>query len=104
MIKSLPRRIVVGFLFAMVSSANMANIPAPAKQFPFREKLDYRVEWRLITAGIAHIDIAPLGANWQTRLNLESAGMVTKLYRVSDNYRSLTNDHFCGINATLEAQ
>lgn len=77
---------------------------APPKPFPYRDKLEYRVEWRLITAGTAQIEISPIGTNWQTKLDLESAGMVTKLYRVSDNYRALTSDKFCGINATLDAQ
>jgi hypothetical protein len=62
------------------------------------------VEWRLITAGTAQIDISPLGTNWQTKLNIQSAGMVTKLYRVEDNYRALTNDKFCGVNVMLDAQ
>jgi hypothetical protein len=77
---------------------------APPKPFPYRDKLEYRVEWRLITAGTAQIEISPIGTNWQTKLDLESAGMVTKLYRVSDNYRALTSDKFCGINATLDAR
>ena len=77
---------------------------AAPKPFPFREKLEYRIEWRLITAGTAQIDLAPVGANWETKLKLQSAGMVSKLYLVNDSYRALTTDQFCGINTTLDAQ
>jgi hypothetical protein len=89
----------------LAGCAGIAQVQQDApKPFPFREKLNYLVEWRLITAGTAQIDISPLGTNWQTKLNIQSAGMVTKLYRVEDNYRALTNEKFCGLNVTLEAQ
>jgi hypothetical protein len=104
--KNIPfRRIAAGLLLLSLSSASIAGIQQfPPKPFPYREKLEYRVEWRLIMAGIARVDISPLGTNWQSKLNIESAGMLTRLYRVSDNYRTLTSDRFCGINATLDAQ
>lgn len=99
------RRIAVLLILPSLNCLSVAEIkPYPPKPFPYAEKLEYHVEWRLITAGIARIDLAPLGSNWETKLNIESAGMVTRLYRVSDNYRALTSDKFCGINATLDAQ
>ncbi len=89
----------------LFSSANIApaqqNAPKP---FPFHEKLEYRIEWRLITAGTAQIDIAPSGTNWETKLKLQSAGMVSRLYLVNDTYRALTTDQFCGINTAFDAQ
>jgi hypothetical protein len=100
-------RYLAPFFLALLalSYASIAQVPQGApKPFPYHEKLEYLVEWRLITAGIAQIEIAPQGPNWETRLKLQSAGMVSKLYLVNDNYRSLTNDQFCGINTTLEAQ
>ena len=35
---------------------------------------------------------------------MESAGLVSRLYRVLDRYKVSANDQFCGINATLDAQ
>ena len=100
-----PRHLTAALLFMIVGSVTVAQVQqTPPKPFPFHEKLEYRVEWRLITAGIARLETMPLGPNWQTRLNLESAGMVSRLYRVNDTYRSLANAKFCGINSTLEAQ
>ena len=99
------RHFAAALLLMTLGSATVAQVQQTTpKPFPYREKLEYRVEWRLITAGIAQVEIAPLGPNWQTRLKLESAGMVTRLYRVDDTYRSMTDAKFCGINSTLEAQ
>jgi hypothetical protein len=99
------RRMAACAIFLGLNSASVARIKQfPPQPFPYREKLEYRVEWRLITAGTAAIDVVPLGDNWQTKLNVESAGMVTRLYRVSDSYRALTSGGFCGINSTLDAQ
>lgn len=62
------------------------------------------MEWRLIKAGLAKIEIAPhQGKGWETTMHLESAGIVSKLYRVNDSYRALTDEKFCGTNVTLDA-
>ena len=44
--------------------------------FPYPEKLSYRVEWRLVTAGSANLQFtrAP-EKNWDLDLTLESAGL-----------------------------
>ena len=73
--------------------------------FPFPEKLSYRIEWRLVTAGSAMVEMSrgtPL--DWETSLNLESAGLVSRLYRVSDKYRVTSNDRFCPSHSVLDAQ
>jgi hypothetical protein len=99
------QRCAAALLLSILSATTIAQVQQAApKPFPFHEKLAYRVEWRLITAGLAQVEISPLGPNWQTRLHLESAGMVNRLYRVNDTYRSLTDGQFCGINSNLEAQ
>jgi hypothetical protein len=100
------RRIAAAVLLLGLHSLTSAEVQSgsPPKPFPYPEKLEYRIEWRLITAGVAQIEHSQIGPNWQTKLNLQSAGMVNRLYRVDDNYRTLTNDKFCGINATLDAQ
>jgi uncharacterized protein DUF3108 len=99
--QALLRCIGVAAVTASALSAQQSN----AAPFPYPEKLDYHVEWRLITAGMAHIDISRASANtWETKLKLQSAGFVTKLYQVNDSYRALTDGNFCGATATLDAQ
>jgi hypothetical protein len=78
---------------------------AQASRFPYPEKLSYRVEWRLITAGTATVELShPSPDHWQLDLNLQSAGMVNRLYRVSDKYKVISNDHFCASDVALDAQ
>lgn len=104
MINSAFRQAATGLLILIANACAGYAQQAP-KPFPYREKLEYRIEWRLITAGTAAVDISPVsGSIWQTKLNIESAGMVSRLYRVNDSYRAITNDKFCGINANLDAQ
>ncbi len=81
------------------------TLTASAQQFPCPEKLTYRVEWHGITAGEAIVNmVAPKQDQWQTTLNLESAGMVSRLYHVLDKYQTLTSGKFCGISSELDAQ
>jgi len=82
---------------------------APSTQagakFPYPEKLSYRVEWRLISAGTATIELSRgTPTDWQTKMNLESAGLVTRLYRVLDTYTVTSDDDFCVSRAVLDAQ
>jgi uncharacterized protein YcgL (UPF0745 family) len=86
---------------------------APAEQqqqlksskFPFPERLSYHVEWRLITAGNVMVQLSRANQdNWQMEMNIESAGLVSRLYRVNDRYKALTNQQFCGVNSNLDAE
>lgn len=88
-----------------------ATVFAPARQaekearFPFPEKLSYHVEWRLITAGSATVEISRSAADhWQTNLSLQSEGMVTRLYKVLDTYRAVSNEKFCPVNSLFDAE
>jgi hypothetical protein len=73
--------------------------------FPFPEKLTYRIEWRMITAGVANLEfVHPNPTQWTINLDLESAGVVNRLYRVQDKYKVSGDDHFCASNAYLDAQ
>jgi hypothetical protein len=100
------RQALAGLFLLVMTSAGVAQSqqPAPAP-FPLPEKLEYRIEWRLITAGIATARLSRATGNlWETNLKIESAGFVSRLYRVLDTYRALTNDRFCGVNTALDAQ
>lgn len=78
---------------------------SPARKFPYPEKLSYRIEWRLVTAGEATVQLShPSSDDWQVNLNIESAGFVTRLYRVADKYKLVTNNHFCALSSDLDAQ
>jgi hypothetical protein len=78
----------------------------PAAHFPCPEKLTYQVDWRLINAGTATWQLSRDNSStaWNFHLNIVSAGLVSRLYRVLDTYRVSTSDHFCLANASLDAQ
>lgn len=78
----------------------------PRSSFSFRPaKLTYRIEWRLVTAGTADLQFTRAGGNaLQVELKLESAGLVSRLYRVLDTYRVFMDDRYCVSSAHLNAQ
>jgi hypothetical protein len=72
---------------------------ASSQSLPARETLYYTVEWRLITAGKAKLEWISeqrprTGA--QVNLRLESVGLVSKFFKVEDNYSSNLNSALCG--------
>jgi hypothetical protein len=74
----------------------------PAK-FPYPEKATYRIEWRLMTAGSATLQLSRGDKqNWKLQLDLASAGVVDRLYQISDVYKLTTNERFCGVDSLLE--
>jgi hypothetical protein len=96
------------------SSQNTAQDPAtpavrpPASgSAPGHETLDYGIEWRLIPAGTAKFNWASMsgggGAASEIRLHLESAGLVSRLFRVSDDYTASLGQNFCTQNTFLSA-
>jgi hypothetical protein len=70
------------------------------------ESLTYRVEWRLVTAGSAKLQWQPQGPQdgYQIRLHLESVGLVSKLFKVDDNYTGVLNQSGCIVNSQLTAR
>lgn len=71
------------------ASAQTANIPA-------RQSLSYSIEWRLITAGKARLDwTARPRAGYDVRLQVESVGLVSKLFKVDDDYTAVLNQSLC---------
>ena len=60
-----------------------------SNSLPQRETLSYSIEWRLITAGKARLEwdaAQPPRPGWQIKLHLESIGLVSKLFKVEDDY------------------
>jgi len=65
---------------------------------PTKESLSFNIEWRLITAGKARLDwgSAPDSrGDWQVRFHLESIGLVSKLYKVEDDYSAILSQGLC---------
>jgi len=92
-------------LSCLAALASAQQQPYNASRFPYSEKLSYRIEWRLVTAGTATVQLShPSPDDWHLDLDLQSAGMVNRLYRVLDKYRAVTNDHFCASTSVLDAQ
>jgi Protein of unknown function (DUF3108) len=87
---------------ALISCASAAAEPVSALSQKFT--MHYGIEWRLIRAGIARMNWLPEGAGFQGDLHIESSGLVSKLYRVNDDYRVQMNDQFCGLTVNIHAE
>lgn len=74
--------------------------PALAQSLPETETLNYSIEWRLITAGKARIQWAAIpNDGYEVKVHLESAGLVSKLYKVDDDYSANVSQATCVQNA-----
>lgn len=62
------------------------------------------MEWRSVTAGNATLQLTRQAQNWQTNLAIESAGFVSKLFKVLDIYKVTSDDKFCGEHLDFDAQ
>jgi hypothetical protein len=70
--------------------------------------LEYSVEWRLIDAGRAKLNWSAgtqvSRPGWQIKLHLESEGLVSKLYKVNDDYSAEMGANLCVQDTHLNAQ
>ncbi len=99
------RGILAGLALLLSPGSFGQQTPAAKLPFPYPQKLTYRIEWRLITAGSAVMEITnPSPTQWQTKLDIQSAGMMSRLYRVADTYRVTTDGKFCGVSAEMNAE
>lgn len=83
--------LVLPLLFAPLASPQGNGLPS-------RETLYYTIEWRLINAGKAKIEWLARPqprSGWQINVHLESVGLVSKLFKVEDDYTSLLNPSLC---------
>src|SRR5450759_4840025 len=65
---------------------------------PAKEALYYSIDWRLFTAGKAKVELTTTGQprpGYQTNLHLESTGIVSKLFKVEDDYSSNMTSAYC---------
>jgi hypothetical protein len=72
-------------------------------QAPAKESFTFGVEWRLIRAGMAKVSLTPSTGGWQGDVHLESSGLVSKLYKVEDNYASTIDEQLCARSVFMKA-
>lgn len=92
---------VAAWLFAAVFPAVAQTPSAP----PAHETFDYSIEWRLITAGKAHLEwngTAPDAGD--VKLNIQSTGIVSRLYLVDDEYSAVLTPGFCAQSSFTSAR
>lgn len=74
---------------------------------PASEVLTYRAEWRLIHAGDARLTWSAVeeggAGGWAANLHLESAGLVSRLFKVSSDYSSLATRELCIVSSLLKS-
>lgn len=71
---------------------------AQSGNLPAKESLSYAIEWRLITAGRARMDWTALPGprgGWESKVKVESVGLVSKLFKVDDEYTSQVTQSLC---------
>jgi hypothetical protein len=85
---------------ALTPPASIAAPVAPADLNAAKETLVYDVEWRLIPAGTAKLNWTPMPSSAvaasEARLHLESSGLVSRLFRVNDDYSAMLAQNLCG--------
>jgi hypothetical protein len=80
-------------------AAAAAPPSGPALTAPSGRRLVYDIEWRLIHAGTATVEERH---DW-IQLKLESAGLVSSLFKVSDTYTANYDDPFCVTSSLLDS-
>jgi hypothetical protein len=85
----------------------LVSIPLAFPQsnvLPAHESLTYSIEWRLINAGRATVHWTSSGNDTaQIDLHVESAGLVSKLFRVEDTYIANMGSGLCGQSVQFTA-
>ncbi len=86
------------------------SIVAAPGSLPSRESLHFAIEWRLVTAGKANLEWNAIprqgssaGPAWQANLHLESTGLVSKLFKVNNDYASTLDSDLCTTGSFLKA-
>jgi Protein of unknown function (DUF3108) len=84
---------------------SLPNKESP-QSLPSKETLYYSIDWRLFTSGKAKLEFAALPASrpgYQVNLHLESAGFVSKLFKVDYDYASILSAALCAQSAQMTA-
>jgi hypothetical protein len=76
----------------------------PGPRFPEREQFQYAIEWRLFTAGSARLEWTSGQHGVDTQLFVQSAGLVSALYRVNNRYAAHADEALCTASTFLTAE
>jgi len=77
-----------------------------SSSFPARETFQYNIEWRLFSAGKAKVELTTVPQprpGLRVNLHLESSGIVSKLFRVEDDYAANLSSGYCAQSLQLTA-
>jgi len=86
-------------LFALAAAGASAADPAAA---PYT--LQYGVEWRMVRAGLTRFTWTPGVSGNRADLHLESVGLVSKLYRVNDDYHAQLTHDLCASSVLFNTE
>jgi hypothetical protein len=87
----MPVKSLLVFLFVPLAYSQIGSLPP-------KETLYYTIDWRLFTAGKAKLEFTASPApkpETQISLHLESAGFVSRLFKVEDDYHATMNSGLC---------
>ena len=99
------RRIMPFWLVCLTALVVCSLVAAdPAAITGQKSTWQYAIEWRLVHAGTARLTWTPEPSAFQADLHIESAGFVSKLYRVNDDYRARMGEQFCASTVTIHAE
>lgn len=91
-----------------LDTAQTASLSRDARPTaPSHETLDYAVEWRLINAGHAKVDwyeSPALKSGWEAKLHIQSVGLVSRLFYVSDDYTTQMTGGLCATSTYMAAR
>lgn len=101
-----PRELVwlIALCTPLQSFQAQSNSIAPAGPLPTSETLNYTVEWRLITAGKAQLNFSATGSSgFHTKVHLRSAGLVSRFFKIEDEYSSSLDQRLCAHSSFFQA-
>jgi len=103
----LPNWLLMRSKLLLLATACASQGLPQSNTLPPRETLSYSIEWRLITAGKARLewDAAQTPRpGWQIKLHMESVGLVSKLFKVEDDYSASLNQSLSILSSQLIAR
>lgn len=109
--RCLTARVAFLLIAVMLPAGGQVPVTSPGSgnpgSLPAKETLDYSVEWRLVTAGHAQLQwyatTPKVHMGYEAKLHLESAGLVSRLYHVSDLYTVELTPSLCAESTVLTA-